>query len=314
MHQIACSNDAVTIESWRDIWIGQVRKNLAYVGGSFADKSIGQIYDKFKTKPMIVAGSGPSLKKNAHLFKNRGPDIGLISCLHNFHFLEECNANVDYYVSLDAGEVVLEEVSEGGTKTPEEYWAMTANRTLLAFIGSPPELLKKWQGPIYFFNCAVPDQAYEDLTNEIKFRTFVGSGGNVAGACMYIAKAYLGAGAIIYTGMDLSFGYDYKFHSWDSKYDKTLGHTVRAYDVYGVSVKTWQSYLNFKSWFDKIALTVPGIWINCTEGGIMGAYPNGIISCLKTMDLSDCLDMYLMNHHIREQATTPETENRVMLF
>lgn len=314
LHHQACANDGVTIDSWRDTWIKNIKYCKEHFGGDLVANGIGQLWNKHQLTPMIVAGSGPSLRKNAHLFKDRGEKIGLISCLHNFHYLEEMGANVDYYVSLDAGEVVLEELSEGGEKKEEEYWEMTKDRTLLAFIGSPPDLFKMWKGPIYLFNCPVPDPVFEQSCADLNFHSYVGTGGNVAGACMYISKGFLGAGTIIFTGMDLSFGYDYKFHPWKSKYDKELGNVLRMSDVYGNMVKTWQSYSNFKAWFDKICCTVPGPWFNCTEGGTLGAYPQGIMRHIITMDLEDCLRAMHMNSFIADQAANPATAQKLLLF
>jgi hypothetical protein len=58
---------------------------------------------------------------------------------------------------------------------------------------------------------------------------------------------------------------------------------VRATDVFGHRVKTWQSYYNFKCWFESRACSVPGTYINATEGGILGSYPEGNIEQIKQM-------------------------------
>lgn len=309
----ACSNDGVTINSWRDIWIANVKANHKKFG-SFADKSIGKLFGKFKYMPAILAGSGPSLKVNANQLKNRG-GIPLISCLHNFHFLEDLGAAPEFYVTLDAGEVTIEEVYEGGSKSPDEYWAMTKDRTLLAFIGTSPRLLEKWQGEVYFYNAPVPDQTYMAEVNAIEpFDVWVSNGGNVLGACMYIAKGFLGCNPMAFVGADFAFSYDKKFHGWASKYDAKLGYVLKAIDVYGNKVLTWQSYHNFKSWFDYIAMQVPGIYINCTEGGTFGAYPEGNIMAVKQMELENFLKMYRMHEELRGQCENPSSGEKKILF
>jgi hypothetical protein len=58
--------------------------------------------------------------------------------------------------------VTIEEVSEGGKKTPDEYWESTKDKKLVAFIGTHPDLLAKWKGEIYFFAAPIPDQALMD--------------------------------------------------------------------------------------------------------------------------------------------------------
>jgi hypothetical protein len=309
----ACSNDGATIDAWKEQWIAQIRANKKTYG-TFSDKSVGQLHGSGALKPAIIAGAGPSLAYNADQLKNRG-GIPLISCLHNFHFMEDRGIAPDYYVTLDAGEVTIGEVSEGGSKTEEEYWALTEKRTLLAFIGTHPKLLEKWRGKVLFFNCPVASDDIIAATEEKeRFNMFVGTGGNVLGACLYIAKGILGANPIAFVGADFSFGYNRRFHAWESKYDAHLGNVVKMIDVYGNKVLSWQSYANFKSWFDFIAIKVPGLYINCTEGGTFGAYPEGNIAAVKQMELAQFLSMYQMHEHLREQCQNPGTEERKLIF
>lgn len=314
MYSTACQADDITVKSWRDTWISNVKKNHALLG-SFKEHSVGKLWGLCRDKgPAIIAGSGPSLKHNGAMLKDRG-DIPLISCLHNFHFFEDNGVEVDYYVSLDAGPVVLEEISEGGQHDEAYYWEKTKDRTLVAFIGSDPRLLEKWQGKIFVYNAPVPDNAYKEEIDKVElFHTYISNGGNVLGACLYLAKGIMGANPIAFVGADFSFSYDKKFHGWDSKYDKDIGHVLRTNDIYGNKVFTWQSYYAFKNWFDFIALKVPGIYINCTEGGTFGAYPDGNIMAVKQMDLQDFIDMQHMCDKIKEQCLEPEKLQNLVLF
>jgi hypothetical protein len=318
MYRQAASADGVTINHWRETWLKNIAANKAKFG-SFGDYSLGSIFNKFENLPVIVAGSGPSLKHNAHKLKDRGR-MGLVSCLHNFHLMEDVGAGVDLYVSLDSGPVTVEEVHEGGSKSSEEYWAMTKDKTLACYIGSDPVLLEKWQGKIVFFNAPIPDRAIETAVDEIEpFNTYVSSGGNVLGACLYIAKCFLGANPIVFVGADFSFGYEIsektgkpKFHSWDSKYDVGIGNAVKATDIFGNKISTWPSYYGFKSWFDCITGRVPGIWVNCTEGGLFGAYPDGNLRHIMQMKLTDLFEMYSISSGFRGQAVEPhELDKRV---
>lgn len=315
LYSQACSNDDTTVQSWRPTWISQTIENKKHFG-SFKSHAIGEIFGLYQHRPVIIVGSGPSLKGNAHKLKDRG-SIPVVSCLHNFHYLEDLGVAPEYYVSLDAGPVTIDEVSEGGTKTSEEYWELTKQRTLLCYIGSHPDLLKKWRGKVLFFNCPMP-QAGADVAKEIDaiepFHQYVSSGGNVLGACLYIAKGYLGAHSIIFTGADFCFSYEHKFHAWDSKYDQNIGHCVPLTDVYGIRRKTWQSYANFKSWFDFISTRVPGEWINASEGGCLGSYPQGNIASFKYMDLEEVFKMYNMNSHIKCSIENPEKDSKIILF
>jgi hypothetical protein len=313
----ACSSDTVTIESWRKIWCDNVTANHKHFG-SFKAHSVGQLYQKNQYRPAIIVGSGPSLGYNGEHLKNK-KDIPAISCLHNYHFFEDRGINIDYYVTLDAGPVVLEEVSEGGKKSPAEYWDSTKDKTVLAFIGTDPEFFKKWQGKVYLFNAPVPDPAYIKTLQDLEpFHCYISNGGNVLGACLYIAKAIMGSNPIAFMGADFSFGYDkgegHKFHSWDSKYDAKLGNVQRGVDVFGNKALTWPSYFNFKNFFDFITLQVPGLYVNCTEGGIFGAYPEGNLMSLKQQALEDFIGMYHMNEAIRGQCENPEIPDNKLLF
>ncbi len=313
MYKQACGNDKITVDHWRPKWIANV-KATKELFGSFKEKGLGRLFGTNKLKPCIVVGAGPSLKNNIDtLAKVR--DIPIISCLHNYHYLEDHGVKVDYYVSLDAGPVVIEEITEGGKRTPEEYLESTKGKKLIAFVGSDPSLWKAWRGDVYLYNCPVPDEAYRQAANQTEaFHTLVSTGGNVLGACTYIAKAILGSNPLVFVGADFCFSYTRKFHAWDSKYDANVGEAMRCVDVWGNSVLTWQSYYNFKVWFDWLSTNVPGIYINCTEGGLMGSYPEGNISSIKQMRLDELLWMYEMHEEMRLQCEDPTVNDNKILF
>lgn len=308
----ASSNDRATVQAWRGKWIDQAKANKARFG-SFKEHGIGKLHGAHQYLPGIIAGSGPSLAGNVDGLRERGK-IPLISCLHNFHFLEDHGVKADYYVSLDAGPVVLEEVAEGGKLSPEEYWARTADHTLLAYVGSPPALLEKWQGKIYFFNCPIPDhEAAKEMDSVEVFNAAISTGGNVLGACLYIAKAVLGCSGIAFVGADFCFSYENKFHGWNSKYDAEIGQCVPLTDIYGIKRKTWPTYANFKAWFDWVVTVIPGTYYNCSEGGCLGSYPQGNIEAFKYMDLAAFLEIYHMNRHTKAHFENPELTTVNML-
>lgn len=313
LFQQACAVDESTIDHWQHIWVANATANKQLFG-SFADKSVSSEFKKYQYQPCIVAGSGPSLKNNIAELKNRG-NIPLVSCLHNFHYMEDHDVKPEYYVTLDAGPVTIEEVSEGGSKTPDEYWDLTKDRTLIAATMTHPDLLKKWQGRILFYTCPIPRDSVQDKLNEVEpFKVVMSTGGNVLGACLYFSKAVLGCHQTIFVGADFSFGYDHKFHSWSSKYDADMGTCLKATDIYGVRVNTWGTYWGFKSYFDSVALSTPGVYYNCSEGGLLGAYPTGNLSAFRYMDLKDCLFQFNMQDELADNILNSNHEPIKLLY
>tara|TARA_R110000796_G_scaffold248508_1_gene375348 strand:- start:4580 stop:5602 length:1023 start_codon:yes stop_codon:yes gene_type:complete len=312
----ACANDAVTIKSWFQTWVDNIKANKETLG-SFADHSVGKLHGLNKYGTAVCVGSGPSLGYNAKHLKNKGL-LPTVSCLHNFHFMEDNGISADYYVSLDAGPIVITEVAEGGSKTSDEYWEMTRDRKLVAYIGSHPDLFKKWQGDIYVFNAPVPDPAYVEAVNAVEpFSVYLSNGGNVLGACLYFSKAILGVDRVAMLGADFCFGYDKtSFHAWPSSYDKGgPGVVVPMTDVFGIKVPSWPSYRNFKYFFDYLSLQIPGNWmVNCSEGGCLGSYPEGNIRSITQMPLNEFLGQQNMCENIRECIDNPGTQTKQLVF
>ena len=300
----ATSNDDRTIEAWRETWIKNTKENHERCG-PFVNSHLGTQFNRFRNQPCIVLGSGPSLKNSIEALK-KNKTIPVISCLHNFHYLVDNGIKVDLWVSLDSGKVTIEEISEGGEHSPGYYKQKTQGQQLAAFIGSDPELIETWQGDVTWFSCGIPDQKIREEFEAIeKFEIYVSNGGNVLGASMYIAKAFWGCNPIAFAGADFCFDYTKRFHPWDSKYDGKLGKALIHNDIFGNKVYTWQSYFNFKGWFEGVSMRCPGIWHNISEGGTLGAYPNGLIPSIKQQAAEDFVKMYHICEEIKFMCENP---------
>ncbi|MDC1299956.1 DUF115 domain-containing protein [bacterium] len=307
LHQQSVSNDDTTIKFWRDTWVKNMAANYK-THGPFNEQHIGMELYKFRNQPAIVLGSGPSLKNSIEaLKKNVGPHrIPVVSCLHNFHYLMDNDIQVDLWVTLDAGAVTLEEISEGGQKKPEEYLEMTNDQSLAAFVASDPKLIESWQGYVMWYSAGIPDKGIRDEMEKIeKFQIYLSTGGNVLGAAMYIAKGYWGCNPIAYSGADFCFDYTKKFHPWDSKYDGKLGNAVILNDIFGNKVYSWQSYINYKSWFEGVSMRVPGQWFNASEGGALGAYPQGLMPTIQQISMWDFIRQYKISEEKEFMARNP---------
>lgn len=314
MQAQAASNDTATITHWRKIWLDNAKENKR-IFGSFKENGAHVLYQTNLNKPAIVIGSGPSLKHYAkHLVRHDedimnpdgtvttvkregNPGLMTLSALHNYGFLEDLGAQVDYYVTLDAGEVVINEMFEGGTKEREFYIERSKEKTLIAYIGTNPKLWENWKGKILFVNSITPDDNFNAEQDQIEPYCFsVSSGGNVLGACFYLAKAVMGSNPVVFMGADFSFGYENNFHSWKSPYD-VMGQTSKVTDIYGHQVRTWPSYHNFKVWFETKAATVPGTYINCSDG-IFGSYPEGNWIGVQQKHIEEVLEAYRVSSRL----------------
>lgn len=296
LHEKACFADGATIDHWRETWVKNIQTNASEF--DVLDNHLGKLWNVNKYKPCIVVGSGPSLKwslDGLRLNQSLDQPLTTISCLHNIGYMKDEGINIGYYLSLDAGDIVLKDMFEGRLK--DDYFEDTVNDTLLTYVGSPPELLRRWKGKIIFFNTLIPDADLRDELDKIcPLNVHVSTGGNALGACAYIAKAVFGSPTIMIVGGDYCFSYGNEFHSYKTDYDK-LGNYVCHPDVFGVPRKTWMSYLNFKYWMDKVAMTVPGEWISCSFG-TLGAYLGGNLKCFKYMPLEEALIPYKITERV----------------
>lgn len=303
LYDKAASGDTVTIDAWRKQWLDQAAENAKRFN-VVANDAMSE-YLKFLGKPCIVAGSGPSLRKNAKELRNRG-FIGLVSCLHNFGFFVDNDVWPDYYLTLDAGDITIPEVYQGGTKDEEYYWAATEKCTLLASTVSNPRLIEKWRGKVLWFTAILPNKEMCDAHAAAVGGAVVplSVGGNALGACMYFARVVLGACPISFVGADFCFSYRKKFHPFDSPYDQKFSGLMKVVDIYGNACATWPSYFNFANWFMFVACgsftKSPQLFINCTEGGILGAYPDGNIKQIIQMKLVDFIGMYRLPEKLAE--------------
>lgn len=299
LHQRSCTSDNTTITHWRETWLKHYKATNDRFG-DFSEKSIGNIYNANQYKGAIVCGSGPSLKHSIEALKDNAKEekpLLTISCLHNFGFFEDEGFHADYYLTVDSGKIVLDDIDEGRTLSKGSYWEKTKGKKLLACVLTDPEVFDKWQGEIILFNCLIPDDGIKDEFDKIqRFSHFVSTGGNALGACFYVAKAIMGSDVVHFVGADFCFDHNNTFHSYKTHYDQ-IGQYVLWPDVFGIKRKTWGSYLNFKFWFDWVACNIPGRYVNCSEG-LLGSYLEGNIRQFQYLSLKEALIPYQMTDRV----------------
>ena len=313
----SCSNDATTINHWKDIWLKHIKINNER--HNFHENSVMKDFGKYACRPVIVAGSGPSLKKNAHLLKDhKPPEMGLVSCLHNFAYFVDLGVPCDGFVNLDAGDITIPEVVQGGTKPADYDWDATKDYTLVAASVSHPGLIEKWKGRILWFSAPVPDPLFMTAMSSITdFEVFYNVGGNALGASYYHARGTLGGTPVAMIGADFSFDYMRKFHPFSTPYDQQFAGVIPMTDIFGNRVFTWPSYANFANWFIHQSMggngNNPTMIINCTEGGVLGSFPNGNIASIKQMALIDFLAMY-SHYKMMPDMITKDPSKPKLLF
>ena len=311
LHHHTTKSDGITVKTWHKTWITNLKKNKEFFG-DFGKHSFGQLYGKHKAGPAIIMGAGPSVKDSLEALKmNKGlkNPVPTISCLHNYGYLEDEGVHADYYVTLDAGELIFQDIFEGRQHDLQHYMDTTKDKILIASIHTPTKLFEMWQGKIYLFNSMVPDAQFTKEANEVAtFSHYISAGGNVLGGCFYIARAVFGASTIMFVGADFCFDYDKTFHSYKTQYDAT-GQYIKWPDVFGIPRLTWPSYTHFKLWFDRMAGIVPGHYINCSEG-ILGAYKEGNISAFEYKTLEAALTPYVFNEYVYLDEFSKETGQR----
>lgn len=312
----AASGDKVTVDSWRDIWIKNYKAcNEKF--GDFGAHTFGKLHGINRHKAAICLASGPSLRDSFDALRRnqmqKNP-VMVVSALHNYALLKDEGIKVDYWLTMDGGDIVMDDTTELGTKDKDYYWESTKDEKLIALTFSPPSLWEKWKGKIYLCNALMPDPELKKQLDDIqKFSHYLSSGGNVGGGVVYVAKVVFGSQKIMFCGYDFCFDYDLKFHPVATKYDnfngKGIGVTIPWVDVYGMPRRTWGSYLNFKFWFDWLVSSIPGDWVSCS-GGLLGAYKEGNIAQLKYMPLKDALIPYWIADEVKVQERGGSGESR----
>ena len=130
--------EANTFRFFQDIWIENTKQAKKRFG-SFADFGVGKLHGLIPHKPAVIIGSGPSLTKNyAELLRAKKQGITTISCLHNYPYLLDRGIVCDYYVTIDALELVTNQISDGGKESRDYYIESTKDKKLIAATWTHP--------------------------------------------------------------------------------------------------------------------------------------------------------------------------------
>jgi hypothetical protein len=271
-----------TVKSWSKIWIKNLMQNVKMC--DFSKHSVYCLKDKFKGETAYLVGASPSLSKNIKELKKKKGII--ITCSHALKFLLDNGIKPDYVIILDAHDKQSKFLDIG---------SKSKDIMLLADILVSPEVFKVWNGRILFFRTIgekPADKLHKKLWSMSKFNDLIYTGGNVMGGAHSIADL-LGCNKIVFVGMDFSnpiASNSYVEYADGSKDHGTYDHldAFIGTDITGRGVWTKQRMFMYKYWFDYTSVILDRIeHINATEGGTLGAYPEGNLKSIKQMKLSE---------------------------
>lgn len=299
-HTTSQVNIKTDIDS-REAWIGNYFRNLRHLP---EHAPIDALRGAFKGVPLIIAGAGPSLKKNAHLLREAKGKAVIIAAITAYKPLLGFGVAPDFVIAAEKVDL-------------PEYFAYDVNdretRLILGEVSHPGMFTRDVKEKFVFFN------GHMALSRE--HAGFFGSsffpsmGGSVTTVALDIG-VMLGCSPIMFVGQDLCFGENEThakggvYVSQDVRYDRVKGEVVIEEDyvtlkekarsnfkllwlkgVDGRPVPSKYDWVTFHQWFENYMRTLrkdsPGVKvINSTEGG---AYIEG----MEHMPLRDALDMHL---------------------
>lgn len=226
------------------------------------EKAIGKIG--------ILVGASPALQKNIKKLKTVTDDFIIISSNSALKLLLKEGIKPNYVFLVEAASHVA-----------KDFDCDTKNLTLISSPFACPEALDKWEGDLYTYFLGSKGCEYDDLVH----KEWDGvcdidiGGGNVVSTSFLWAYKYLSLRHFIVIGMSLCY-YD-SYYAGDRKGNvdtEAYKGRYQAIDIYGKIVDTTPPLTMYKIWLEKylkVALEFGGggTFINSTEDGILGVYP-----------------------------------------
>lgn len=282
-------------------WLDNYFENLKHLPDS---PPIDVLKGRFKGKPMVIVGAGPSLKKNAHLLKDIKGKALIVAAITAYKPLLKYGVIPDFVI---ASEKV--DLPEYFTNGPEDR----KTRLILAEVSHPGMFSREVKEKFVFFN------PYISLSLEQSRHWgsdyFPEIGGSVTTAALDMGVMF-GCSPIVFIGQDLCFGGDAThapggvYIAQNVRIDREKGEVVIEEDYVtlpekvtsrfalqwlkgldGKPVPSKFDWATFHQWFENYMvclkkLKLPVEVINATEGG---AYIEGMEHAL----LSDVIEKYI---------------------
>lgn len=262
------------IKDWVDNFFANLPSVKAGKGITILDKCLINV-------PAIIVASGPSLDKNISLLASVQDKACILACDSSLRACLAVGVKPHIVVSADSKQRVIKYLQG----------VDTSDLLLVADTFIHPETVKAWKGQVLWYNTIPVDT--EPFTHVLYEWTgqigFLGSGGSVTTTAFCLAKAIIECDPIIFIGQDCSYS-DPNVHHANCVKDTeqfVSDRIIIEKDIFGNDVYTSPPLQSFKYWFEDIFRAYVGIYINCTEGGIL---KENILQ----MPFVKCIESYLV--------------------
>lgn len=226
------------------------------------DPGIVAFKDRFKKRPAIVIGAGPSLNKNINLLKEARHKALLVAVDAAMKPLLEAGIKPHIVTNIER------------TKGQDIFFRNLGPQEDTFFVFSavvPSETYQAFKGP------KIIGHRYLDLMNWLGIPKGALSGGPLVGNFAFSIARYLGCGPIVLVGQDLSFKPTGATHVRGMVFGNISKYKKNAVDVegnYHETLRTTRSFAQGIKSFEAQIESFEGVCINATEGGakIRGAH------------------------------------------
>ncbi|MBI5344176.1 MAG: motility associated factor glycosyltransferase family protein, partial [Deltaproteobacteria bacterium] len=325
-NKINVSTGILSFLMWIENYFGNIDAFSKYPG-------IGALKGRFKGVPMVIAGAGPSLKKNAHLLKDIKGKALIVSAITAYKPLLRYGVVPDFVIAAE--KVDLPEYftyGEDDLKT----------RLILGEVSHPNMFKRDVKGKFIYFNRYIK-LSVEQARFWGKGDYFPSSGGSVTTSAFDMGMLF-GCDPIIFVGQDLSFGggrthvdggvyveQNVKIDIEKGKIiieedyvqpDMTMGKLSHNFDLLwlkgldGKSIPSKYDWVVFHQWFESFMRSLketndPTKVINATEGG-------AFIEGMEHVTLKEAIDRHILHpapveEIIRDAEATPQVDIKGLL-
>jgi len=245
-------------------WIDNFQANQDAIHGRPGVAELGGLFEGL---PAAVVGSGPTLDRNIkdiHMLKDK---CLLIACDSAVKALEKFNAHPD---------IVM--VTDSKARVADFLRGIDVDRyTFVADTFIHPdtvEVLKDAKRLYWYSTLPIESCPFTGALNEwTGYIGNLGTGGCVATTAWWMASRVFLSDPTILIGLPQAF-YD-PANMYSQEVNNTVetepyeSHLVETHDIFGKPCYTYPALQSFAYWFQDAFLQIPGIHINCSEGGIL---------------------------------------------